>query len=215
MLASASVSAGNEAPSKSTPFDAKPIVLMGYAFGGEDMGGLKYDDGSNTDISAGGGFTFGAGVDLSLNQYELIKDRDLGVRLTANYHFDSATADNGEVDFDRYEFNIMPYVSINEKVNLAAGVSFHTGVEYVCKLDQIGCFEGVNINIEYAGATALVAELTYKQSEQLSFAFRATSVEYEAKTVNGVSVNGGAAQDGLLKPSGSNFGAYMVYAFNN
>jgi len=202
---SSNAMAAESASQSTSKVSVKPIVLMGYAFGGEDMGSLEYDDGTSTDISAGGGFTLGGGLDLDLSNMDLGVEKDMGVRLTGNYHFDSATASNADVTFDRFEFSVMPYVQLNEKISVSAGISLHTGVEFTAEFDGQS-----DETLEFDGATALVAEFVYKYSDQLSWAVRATSVDYEASTINGRSLDG-FDTDAI---SGSNVGAFMIYTIN-
>ncbi|MDC2889383.1 hypothetical protein [Psychrosphaera algicola] len=178
-------------------FNAKPFMVFGYAFGGDDMGTLEYDDGSTSDVSAGGGFTMGGGVDIGINSESFGFSKPIGVKLSGAYKFDSATADNADITFDRFEFTILPYVQLNEKVTLGAGVSFHTGVELSSEMDGSS-----SESYEFDGATAFVAELGFKQNEQLSWGFRFTSVEYSLANYSGVEAT-----------SGSNFGGFMTYSF--
>ncbi|MBU2882516.1 hypothetical protein KO525_08765 [Psychrosphaera sp. B3R10] len=178
-------------------FNAKPFMVFGYAFGGDDMGTLEYEDGSSSDVSAGGGFTMGGGVDIAIDSESFGFSKPIGVKLSGAYKFDSATADNADITFDRFEFTVLPYVQLNEKVTLGAGVSFHTGVEFSLEMDGSG-----SESYEFDGATAFVAELGFKQNEQLSWGFRFTSVEYTLANYSGAEAT-----------SGSNFGGFMTYSF--
>lgn len=175
--------------------EVTPFVTAGYAFGGDDMGGLKYEGGGSSDVSAGGGYTLGGGFKVELENQPFSKP--IGVYLSANYHADSATASNADITFDRFEWNVLPYVQLNEKVHLAAGIGFHTGVEYSYEFDG-----EQDINAEYESATAFIAQLGFQTSEEFSWGVRVTSVEYEFK-----------GPFATVKTDGNNIGAYFNYYF--
>lgn len=184
--------------------NGKPIVVFGYAFGGDDMGELEYEDGSSSSVSAGGGFTIGGGFDFDIDTSALEFDKKIGVQLTGAYKFDSATADNADITMDRFEFTVLPYVAINEKVSLGAGVSFHTGVEFSAEMDGSS-----SDSLEYDAATAFVAQLLYKQSEQFQWGARFTSVSYTPSSINGQDLSNFDIED----TGASNFGIFGSFSF--
>ena len=171
-----------------------PFLTAAYAFGGDDMGSLEYEGGGSSDVAAGGGYTLGGG--FKFEPMEQPFEKPIGVFLSANYHADSATADNADITFDRFEFNVLPFVQLNEMVHVAAGVGFHTGVEFSYE------FNSDSFSVEYDSAMALIVEIGFQTSEQFSWGIRATSVDYEYKG------NGGS-----LTTDGNNLGAYFNYYF--
>ena len=175
-------------------YKVEPQFIMGYAFGGDDMGTLKYEDGSDSDVTSGGGYTLGAGLKVSFDA------KPYGVKTSVNYHGDSATAENADITFDRFEFSVMPYYQLNENVNVAVGVSYHTGVEY--EVD----FEGTE-NFEFDAAIAWMAEFEYMSSRNLAFSLRGTVVDYEVAEHNDRSVSS------TENVSGNNLGIFMTYSF--
>lgn len=196
--------ANDETATEDKKFAPKPFILFGYSFGGEDMGSLEYEDGSSSDVSAGGGFTMGAGIDLAIQPESIGLSKPVGVQLTGAYKFDSATADNADVTMDRFEFTILPYVNVNDQVRIGAGIAFHTGVEFTMEFDGSS-----TDSIEFDAATALVLELGFKQNEQLNWGLRFTSVDYAVSKANGRDVSGYGIED----TGASNFGAFMTYSF--
>ena len=181
---------------KSLPFSFKPMIVLGIATGGDEMGTLEYEGGSSTDVSAGGGVTLGGGFEIQAN------DKPFGATATINYHSDSATASNADITMDRFEFTFLPYYQLNEQIQVSAGLSMHTGVEF--EID----FQGTN-TIEFDSASALVFEVRYLlESGDMALSGRYTSVEYEATSLNGRSVSGGEAVDG------SNLGLFFTWSFD-
>jgi len=188
MTSGAAVAAGDSAE----PLKASPFFKAGYAFGGEERSGLEYDDGSSSDISAGGGFTIGGGLRFPIQGLEI--DQDVGVNLSAAYHGDSATASNAEITFDRFEFAIMPFVELNDKVTFAAGVEFHTGVEWSGEDDRS------EFSVEYDASTAIAAELIFNtRSKNIQWSIKAALVDY-------------SATDFDEEISGSNVGAFFYWS---
>lgn len=170
--------------------DATPFFKMGYGFGGDKVGELEIEDGADQDVTAGGGFTIGGGLSFPINSLDLGKD--VGLNLSAAYHFDSATASNADLTFDRFEFGIMPYVKLNEKVTLAAGVEFHTGVEYEIE------FNSSDAAFEFDSATALAAELIFSTQSNFQWSIKAAMVDYTSDITEDI--------------SGNNISAFFVYS---
>jgi hypothetical protein len=178
-------------------FTIKPIVEMGLAFGGDDVGTLEYENGDSIDVTSGGGAFFGGGFDVGFN------GKPYGVLLTASYQGDSASASNAEVSFDRFVMNAMPYIRVNDKIAFSAGVTFHNSVEY--EMDYYG-----TETAEFDSASGLVAEIRYLASEQWIVSGRATLIDYSISKFNGYDVSS-YAEETL---SGNNLGIFVTYAFS-
>lgn len=181
---------------EASPFTIKPMVIVGIAGGGDEMGTLEFEGGSSTDVTAGGGVTFGGGFEIQANE------KPFGATATINYHSDSAVASNADITMDRFEFTFLPYYQVNEQIQLSAGLSMHTGVEF--EID----FQGTD-TIEFDSASALVFEIRYVlESGDMALSGRYTSVDYEATKVNGRSVSGADTVDG------SNLGLFFTWSFD-
>jgi hypothetical protein len=177
-------------------YTVKPMIVIGIASGGDELGSLTYEDGDTLEITAGGGFTFGGGFDVQST------DKPIGAMATINYHSDSADASNGSISMDRFEFTVLPYYQLNERVQFAAGLSMHTGVEY--EFDYYG-----TTTVEFDSAFATLVELRYVfESENMALSGRFTSVDYEVSTVNGRSTSSSESIDG------SNIGVFFTWSFN-
>lgn len=194
LVLSNSSMANNSNELSDSMFDVKALVEMGLSFGGDTVGELEYENGDEAEVTSGGGFFIGGGIDMA------VRNEAYGFLLTASYHGDSATASNADVTFDRFVINAMPYYQVKDNVSFAAGLSFHSGVEY--EVDYHG-----TSTVEFDSAVGMVAEIRYHSSEQLVFSGRATLVEYEPSSVNGLDVS---ATDTV---SGNNIGLFMSYSF--
>ncbi|NVK25379.1 MAG: hypothetical protein HWE10_10665 [Gammaproteobacteria bacterium] len=179
------------------PFTFRPMLVIGIATGGDEMGELTYETGDSTEVSAGGGITLGGGFEVQS------ADKPFGATVTINYHSDSATASNADITMDRFEFTVLPYYQLNEQIQVSAGLSMHTGVEL--EVD----FEGTE-TLEFDSALATIVELRYLfETGDMTLSGRFTSVEYEPTSYNGRSVSGGEVVDG------SNLGLFFTWSFNN
>lgn len=177
-------------------YTVKPMLVIGLSSGGDKLGGLVYEGGSSTDITAGGGATFGGGF-----EFQSI-DKPISATATINYHSDSAEATNANVTMDRFEFTFIPYYQLNEKIQLGVGVSMHTATEY--EED----FYGTD-TYEFDSALATIIELRYIfESKNFALSGRFTSVDYEVNKFNGRSISGADAIDG------SNVGVFFTWSFD-
>ncbi len=171
-------------------FKSQAMFVMGVGLGGEEVGELRYEGGGSSTVTAGGGISLGAGMDIT-NTEKLY-----GIELTGVYKFDSAAAENADVSFSRFEFTALPYYQINEQARFGLGVSRHAGVEFSMEMDGRG-----SSSVEFDPAMALVAQLTFATSDVMNWGVKFTSVEYEA--------------NGIKPISGSNASVFLNYRFQN
>ena len=177
-------------------YTVKPIIVIGIASGGDELGSVTYEDGDTLEITAGGGFTFGGGFEFQS------MDKPIGAMATINYHSDSADASNGSISMDRFEFTVLPYYQLNERVQVAVGISMHTGVEF--EFDYRG-----TTTAEFDSALATLFELRYVfENENMALSGRYTSVDYEISKFDGVSISGADSTDG------SNIGLFFTWSFD-
>jgi hypothetical protein len=177
-------------------YTIKPMIVIGIASGGDELGDITYENGDTLEITAGGGFTFGGGFDVQST------DKPIGAMATINYHSDSADASNGSISMDRFEFTVLPYYQLNERVQVALGLSMHTGVEY--EEDYYG-----TTTVEFDSAFATLVELRYVfENKNMALSGRYTSVDYDASEVDGRSISG-------IEPfDGSNVVLFFTWSFD-
>lgn len=155
--------------------DGKFSVHLGLTYGGDDISTLEYENGNKTDITAGGLALFGAGYALNFNE-------QFGVKLNGSYHFDMASASNGDASFDRFEFEAIPFYQVNENFRLGIGAALHTGVEYESDFDT---------DITFESATAFIISGDYRMpNDSGRLELRYVSVDYTADKVGNVSLDG-------------------------
>ena len=177
-------------------YTVKPMVVIGLSSGGDEFISVTYDNGDTGEVTAGGGFTFGGGFEVQSI------DKPIGVMATVNYHSDSEEGTDASFSMDRFEFTVLPYYQLNERLQFAAGISMHTGVEY--EEDYYG-----TTTVGFDSAFATLFELRYVlESEDMAISGRYTSVDYEISEIDGVSISGADSIDG------SNIGLFFTWSFD-
>lgn len=184
----------------SSTIEPKPFVTMAYAFGGDTVGGMTYEDNTTTDITSGGGLTIGGGINIA------VPEQPYGVTVSGGYQFDSAVATNAEVSFDRLTLNFVPYYQATPQVKVAAGFTFHGGVEFISEMDGRS-----SESLEFDSAFGFVGEITVETSPLIGVGVRVTSIDYTLAQGRQLMLNGQPA-DSL---SGSNIGLFINWGFGN
>ncbi|AWB66661.1 hypothetical protein C2869_09550 [Saccharobesus litoralis] len=169
--------------------DLKFGVYAGLTYGGDDLGGLRYENGDTATVKAGGLLVFGGSLTNQL-------DEEVGFRYKANlaYHFDSATATNADITFDRITFDALAGYQFNENWTAFAGFTRHISPEYEEEFNHSGGTTRLDT------ATGLVLEGAYSIDYHQDVTFRYTSIEYEIG-------------NGYLTIDGSHIGASYYYYF--
>lgn len=169
-------------------------VHAGLTYGGDDLSTLEYENGDKIDISAGGLALLGAGFNINVTDA-------ISVKLNGSYHFDMASADNGDTSFSRFEFEVIPYYHINENVRIGAGIAYHTGIEYSSDFD---------VDVEFDSTAGFIVSGDYQLDNSMGkIEVRYVSVDYTANKLGNYSL------DGLDVPSidGNHFGILYHWVF--
>jgi len=97
------------------------LVGFGLTYGGDKLAEVELeDDGDRHDEDLRGGdlITLAAGIVLYLPLPAW------SIQTTIGYHFDEISADNGDIRFDRYPLEFIPFYNVG-KHRLGAGLSYH------------------------------------------------------------------------------------------
>ena len=138
-------------------------LIGGITLGGDKIGTLGYFDGSTKNLYAGRFAYIGGGLEYEINE-------DYTVQINAQYHWDTATAVNGDVEFSRYEFEAIPYYHLNDQYRVGLGLGLHTNT----KLSS-----DFSADVGYDNANAIIASVGRKMKDSDRWLeFRIVSVEY-------------------------------------
>jgi hypothetical protein len=145
----------------------RPLLGMGFTFGGDKLYTADFTDGSSDTIRAGGIYTLYGGVEFRATDV-------LAVQATVGYHADSTrAASNGSIRFGRYPLDVLALFSLNDKVRLGGGVEFVNSP----KLSGRGAVG--NFNVEYKNTAGLVLEGEYLFTHSFGLKARAASLKFK------------------------------------
>ena len=174
----------------------KPIVQMGYDWGGTTLATIHHDDyydQHTEEIHAGEGLSFEAGAVLDN------PSSNMELRFLVGYKFDSDDASNGDVTWDTIPFTALAMFKA-DKWRFGGGVTYHLNPELS------GGFGGENVSAEdgeYKSSFGGVAQIQYMASDSLSIGLKGTFIEYELKS------------DPNYTAKGNSMGIVLSYAFGN
>lgn len=149
-------------------------------FGGDELGGT-YDINTGEkieDLTAGGLIYVYGGYDFILSQDSF---SSMGLRTTLGWHFDSVSADNGDIYFDRYPLNLIVHQKFNS-IDLGAGITYHINPI----LDQSDTGFG---NISFDNSLGFRVEVGYELNFQTELTASATVIDYKGSGIEDISGN--------------------------
>lgn len=177
------------AQAEHTSAGAHALLSFGITGGGDEVGYLKYADGNNVKLHAGGLVQFGAG---GLWQFA---DLPVATSLTVNYHVDRANAKNASARFQRTPIELLAYYTGAGKWRVGGGARFVTAAKGVVE------FEGRSGSSGFTSNTGAVIEAGYGFTPHLWLSVRAVSEKYQEDIPYGKSYDG------------SHIGVNFVYQF--
>lgn len=145
----------------------RPLVGLGFTFGGDKLATADFTDGTSDTIHAGGLITVYGGVEFRATDV-------LAVQTTVGYHVDDTrAASNGSLRFSRYPVNLLAVFSINDKVRLGGGV------EFVNSPKLVGRGEVGNFTVEFKNSAGLVLEGEYLFTRNFGLKARAAAHKFK------------------------------------
>jgi hypothetical protein len=145
----------------------RPLLGMGFTFGGDKLYTADFTDGSSDTVRAGGLFMLYGGVEFRATDV-------LAVQATVGYHGDSTrAASNGSIRFGRYPVDVLALFSVNDKVRLGGGVEFVNSP----KLSGSGVVG--DFNVRFNNSTGVVLEGEYLFSRNFGMKARAASLKFK------------------------------------
>ena len=186
ILGMATAAAANESENGA---GLKWLVGFGLTHGGDELAEIELDfdgDSSDEDLRGGDLITLAAGtvVYLPLPAWSL--------QMTIGYHFDEVSADNGDITFERYPLELIPFYNFRN-YRIGAGLSYHLSPEL--DLKELG-----GSKVEFDDALGWLIEYDYSFSGWRSGGFvlgaRYLWIDYKVEKVDDRRVPGGFEFDG-------------------
>lgn len=140
------------------------LVALGLHGGGDDVVTAVFTDGTSEEIKAGEFLTLEAGVAWDMGFLE--------GRVTGGWKYDTITAENGSLDFQRFTGQGLLLVAAGDW-RFGGGAAYHFNIE----LDGSGAASGADA--EFDDAVGYVAEIDYYFSEQVYLGIQYLNIEYD------------------------------------
>jgi hypothetical protein len=177
VVAGATVEQGNGAA-------IKWLIGFGLTYGGEKLAEVEveYDgDTDDQDLRGGDLITVATGMVVYLPRPEW------SIQTTIGYHFDEVSADNGEIRFDRYPLELIPFYNFR-KHRIGAGLSYHLSPKL--NLKEIG---GPKVKFDDALGWLVEYDYSFSGWENGGFVLgmRYLWINYDIGKVNGTPASGG------------------------
>jgi hypothetical protein len=180
--------------------EMKWLVGVGLTYGGDELAEVELDfdgDSDDEDLRAGELITIAAGTVVYLPQAAL------SLQMTIGYHFDEVSTDNGDITFERYPLELIPFYEFR-KHRIGAGLSYHLSPEL--DLKELG-----GSKVEFDDALGWVMEYDFSFSGWRNGGFviglRHLWIDYKVEKVDGRRVPGGFEFDG------NHVGVHVDYMF--
>jgi hypothetical protein len=156
-------------------------IVGGITLGGDKIVRINYIDRSTNNIYAGRFAYFGGGLGFDINE-------DFMMQLNAQYHWDTATAANGDITFSRYVFEAIPYYQFNERFHVGLGLGLHSNVKLSGDFVERFGFDS---------STAIIGSVGYRPKHSDSWwELRVVNVEYDINKVGSRAAYSDQAIDG-------------------
>jgi len=169
--------------------ELKPIVQIGYDFGGTTLATVEHDGYSNSGINK-----VRAGQGLNLEMGAVLESPNLELQFLIGYKFDEESASNGEVTWDVVPFTALAMFK-SRRWKFGGGVTYHLNpaLEGSFKgYDEKGDFFHDKADDVYENALGGVVQMQYRATNNLSIGVKGTFIEYKLKTDTNVRAKGNA-----------------------
>jgi hypothetical protein len=157
--------------------EIRPMIKVGFDFGGDTLATVRFTDGSTQSIKANQGIYFGVGASVLLTN-----PKDIEVEGTVSYKEDAVTAANGEVIFSRVPLDALVFYRFPEHFRVGGGLTYHLNP----KLSGNGVVGNVNIGFDNALGWVLQAEYLLPprslRTPKMTVGARYTMLDYKTST---------------------------------
>ena len=165
----------------------KPILQMGYDFGGTTLATVEHDDYYNSSINkvrAGQGLSFEVGA--------VVDSPNLELQFLVGYRFDNENASNGDVTWDVIPFTALAMFKSN-RWKFGGGFIYHLNPTLEGSFtgyDKNGDYFHDKADDEYENALGGVAQMQYRLTNNFSLGLKGTFIKYKLKQDNSVTAKG-------------------------
>jgi len=170
--------------------DLKPMLQLGYDFGGTTLATIErydYYNGYETNsLRAGQGLSFEVGAAIEN------PNDDLELQFLVGYKFDQESAYNGSVTWEQIPFSALAMLNQNNW-KLGGGVTYHLNPKLTGSFtgyDNNNLYFNDSVNDKYENSIGGIVQIQYKFSEASALGIKGTFIEYKLKNDPSVTANG-------------------------
>ena len=140
----------------------------GFTFGGDKLATANYANGGDVNLRAGGMIAINGGLDYRVTP-------EFSFQGSIGYHVDQASADNGEIRFQRFPIELLAYYHVAPQWRIGGGARYASSP----KLTSSGA--GYIGEYRFDNATSGLVEAEYLMSSQVGFKVRLVSEKLKVK----------------------------------
>ncbi len=174
-----------------------PMFGLDFTGGGKTLADVQYQDGSTQKIRSGGTAQFYVGGELRQVA------SPIALQATIGYHYDTTTADNGDVTFSRVPFELLGMFNVQERFRLGAGLRYDSNVH----MGASGAADSPENHVKFDNAAGLVLKAEYMVFHEVGLEVKYVNIRYKATEIGGQQISGAPSIDA------SHFGIGMNYHF--
>lgn len=171
--------------------EVRPVLGMGFTFGGDTLVGVTYTNGDTAKVHAGGLIALNGGVDVQFT--DLVSAQAL-----VGYHVDRANASNGDVIFDRTPLELLGHFKLTDWMRVGGGARYTPNA----KLRADGYAGSLVGDVDFKPTVGTVVEAEFFPIRSFGIKARYVSEKFKPKNIPGAST-----------VDGSHGGIYFNYYF--
>ncbi|HEX5126848.1 MAG TPA: hypothetical protein VFW00_08910 [Rhodocyclaceae bacterium] len=199
LAGAATIAMATSSASATEPSGLKFVATGGLTYGGDTIVDVHYTNGNHQTLKGGGLVELGGGLQWKAS------DAPIALQLTGNYHFDSATARNGQAYFERWPIEGMAYYQPDGRWHAGLGVRYAIAPKARMQIDG-----GSDQTVEFKNAFGGIAEVGYRFGNSIWVNARYVGEDYTPKSATS---NTSTYTINTNKASGAHFGVNVVFGF--
>lgn len=157
----------------------RPLVGLGFTFGGDTVAPIAYTNGDSDKVRAGGLIAFTTGVEMTFSPL-------VSAQALIGYHVDGVAASNGDVKFDRYPAELLGHFRLTDTFRVGGGARYTDNAR-----TRSSGAASVSVPSEsYKPAWGTVVEGEFTIGRNLGIKLRYVSEKFEPETVGSRTLKG-------------------------
>lgn len=152
----------------------RPLVGMGFTFGGDTVARVVYNNGDSDKVRAGGLVAFTTGVEMTFSPL-------VSTQALIGYHVDGVAASNGDVKFDRYPAELLGHFRLSDTFRVGGGARYTAKA----RTRSSGAASGTVPSENFKPAWGTVVEGEFTIGRNLGIKLRYVSEKFDSETFPG------------------------------